>query len=116
MATRLPIDDLLDELATPPEDGLNNESSISTLESSSNLDGINTGSTSTLDNSTTPIQRKRLLIKNLTSSSLKKRIVKPVNCKYCFRYRNGPQQLESHLKENEVCNLLYQREHRVRKD
>ena len=58
----------------------------------------------------TPLQVTKFHIKNLTSSSLKKRKFKEQDCKYCFRFKFNRQQLEAHLKASENCQLLYQRE------
>ena len=130
MAAREPIDDLIDALPqTPPEDEENivNEESNSSKSATSNEGQINMDSSSNSQGNTshtqltsdssegnvTPTRNNHLIIKNLSSSSLRKRKVKPVNCKFCFRYTHNREQLERHLNENEVCCLLYQRENRV---
>ena len=60
-----------------------------------------------------PEKISNLAIKNLSSSSLKKRQKKTSNCKYCIRFTFSSQQLENHMLESEVCASLYMRHERV---
>ena len=60
--------------------------------------------------------RARLQIKRakfLSSSSLKKRLMKVTHCKFCVRNRDTRSQLEAHLMDSELCKSLYMRLYRV---
>ena len=92
MTTREPIDYLLDLIATQAESDNN---------SARTTQG-------------TPERLTTLRIKNLSTSSLKKRQKKSTNCRYCAKFKFSREQIESHLAEYETCYLLYLREEKVR--
>ena len=61
-----------------------------------------------------PIRRRpKCVIKHLSSSSLKKRIKKSSNCRFCIRNKTR-ESLEQHLNDSEVCYNLYCRMLKVR--
>ena len=75
--------------------------------------GGGSGRSLTNNNSVTALssparKRARVIVANLSSSSLKKRKFKVRHCRYCCRIR-GRTDLEKHLKEeSEVCLIPWQ--------
>ena len=59
-------------------------------------------------------RRMTQITRNLSSSSLRRRTFKPVNCFFCNRYKVNRSQLEEHLNNSITCLNLYQRKFRVK--
>lgn len=122
MAERLPIDDLLDLLSSQPGAQSPNSCEVQNVENSSNTI-VATTSNQVNDNINTlasvpatppaSIRRQIQSAKFLSSSSLKRKITKPTHCKFCNRYLDTRQEVETHLENSEVCLALYQRFQKV---
>ena len=113
MATRLPIDDLPQEENITSSSGTQQTQPIIHNNPDQSEANNSQQDQAVPQSPTTRSRRFRQTIRNLSSSSLRRRLHKPVHCKYCPRYRFNRQQLESHLQESEICLNLYMREHRV---
>ena len=112
MAGRTHLDDLLELLRTQSQGHNISVRSTSTISDDNNISENN--DTLCIQNEPkTPEQLSKLVIKNLSSSSLKKRQIKATNCKYCSRFKFSREQLEMHLKESDTCYLLYLRQEKV---
>ena len=110
MATRLPVDCLVDELDNIPSTSGTQQTQPNIRNNASN----NSQQVQVMPDSPRTVSRRlRQTTRNLSSSSLRRRLHKPTHCHYCQRYRFNRQQLESHLEESELCLNLYMREHKV---
>ena len=115
MAERLPIDNLIDVLSQSQEE------TTSTISGNANA-AISNETTAIANDAPSPpstppisIRRQVQLAKYLSSSSLKRKMKKRTNCKYCNRFSYSRQQLERHLTNSEVCLAMYKREFKVNK-
>ena len=63
--------------------------------------------------SPTSTARRIRIIKLLSSSSLKRKHHKNLNCLFCPRFKYSRKQVESHLTESELCKALYLRKFKV---
>lgn len=120
MATREPIDALLDALSqvsdqTTDTEVQNNVRQDQVSHRDANNDN-STGQPSTPTQSTSPRSIRRMIryTRILSSSSLKKKQIKSVACRYCNRFKFGRKQIEDHLNQFEVCLALYEREFKVK--
>ena len=110
MAIREPVDALLDELSQSSHQHGDNENP-----NDESVGRINE-QLSTPPQSTSPasVRRQVRIARILSSSSLRKRQIKSVPCKYCMRFKFGRNQIEQHLIESTLCCSLYLREYKVR--
>ena len=106
MASREPIDYLLEALEDDSEDEITDVSEIVTVSANNRSSHQSTPISS-------PNHLSKLGVKNLSSSSLKKRQKKSTNCKFCIRFKFSREQLEQHFKDSETCCLLYMRQEKV---
>ena len=60
-----------------------------------------------------PVQRSPIIAKYISSSSARRRIVKPTNCKFCNQEHDRAS-LGLHLEQNERCKILYSRQLHVK--
>ena len=112
MTDKTPLDYLVEFLDTPSS---NDNSSIRGTNnvSTENYANEDYDRPNGINGPKTPEQLSKLAIKNLSSSSLKKRQIKASNCKYCSRFQFSREQVETHLKQSETCFLLYLRHEKL---
>ena len=110
MSQREPIDYLLSFLEKETNDGGDSQQNLSQAEGSSEAAGDN--SCNDRDVPASPVLLPRH-VKFLSSSSLKKRLKKTTNCRFCVRFQFNRDQVETHLKQSELCFNLYARQFRV---
>ena len=60
-----------------------------------------------------PVQRSPIIAKYISSSSARRRILKPTNCKFCNQ-EHDRESLGLHLEQNERCKILYSRQLHVK--
>lgn len=109
MNVREPIDALIEALSESSQ-----ECSISQDENGSlnnETPDIMSPPSSTV--SPASFRRKIRIAKTLSSSDLKKKIIKRVNCKFCSRFQYTRAQVEKHLNESPLCQALYYRHLKV---
>ena len=117
----LPIDYLLEALQSSSDlivddnDGNVSQNTVNFVEADNTTNphiNLSQDQTTLLAPSSTG-RRSKLIIRNLSSSSLKRKVTKPVHCKYCSKFKSNRKHLEEHLRIYETCSLLYQRELKV---
>lgn len=108
---RLPIDYLIEALSQDSQQnsssqnvGVNAQSTVSNSAPTANITRTPTQMTPST------IRRNCRIAKILGSSSLKKRIKKSANCRFCSKFIFSRPQLESHLSQSELCLALYLRD------
>ena len=115
MAEIMSLDDILEEINSDSnvEDSTNSPLNSRGVDNGEN--NINSDQVGTDSHLRTPLasQFNPRIAKFLSTSSLKKKQTKLVDCKYCVKFCFNRCQLEEHLQQSECCISLYKREMKV---
>ena len=117
----LPIDHLIAALSQSTNGGSTVDSNEVADQTGNNLTGNSDlhrddslpSATLSSQNSSRNIERSIRLTKFMSSSSIKRKQVKSINCLFCVRFRYSRKQIELHLKESKLCEALYLRKFKV---